>query len=67
MAPVTHLGKTGYAKPFRSQTACGITAGTAVIVDDSPSCEVCHGIYLQELVNQEAEIDAWIDAHTEAA
>ena len=56
---MTHLSKPGFAKPYRAQTACGLTAATADIVVESPECPVCHDVYLQDLVNQEAELAAF--------
>lgn len=57
---MTHLGKTGFAKPFRSQTACGLTASTLAIVEAKPECPACFDIYLQQRVNEEAEVDAFM-------
>lgn len=56
---MTHLVKPGYAKPYRAQTACGLTASTLQIVEVRPTCDACAEIRLQQLVNEEAEVAAF--------
>lgn len=56
---MTHLLKPGFTpQPYRAKTACGLVASAFDVVESSPDCPECVEAELQQLVNDEAELDA---------